>query len=218
MKKWHIIVCVLLIMAATLSTFFWYSELPVSVPIHWDFEGRPDGYGSRAMLYLLGPGLMSVMLVIGLCLPWLSPKRFELDTFKETYSYLIVIITCLFGFLYATVLYAILTGAQDIQRIIYFGIFLSLILMGNPTGKIKRNFYIGVKTPWTLASEKVWYVTHRLCARLMVGSGLLGLLAVFFNASLWIILTLSCGWAFFIILFSLLYYKRLERIGLLDTK
>jgi uncharacterized membrane protein len=217
MKQLHIVVCALLIAAAAIATVACYPALPESVPVHWNIEGRPDGYGPRAMLWLLGPGLMAAMLVIGLCLPWLSPKRFEVESFKATYSYFIVVIVCTLGFFQAAVLHAILTGAPEMYRTIYVGVFLLLILLGNPMGKVKRNFYIGVKTPWTLASARVWYATHRLCARLMVASGLLGLIAVFVGAGSWIMIALAGGWCLIVIVFSLVYYKRLERDGQLEA-
>lgn len=217
MKPLHIVVCALLIAAAAIATVAWYGGLPAVVPVHWDIDGKPNGYGPRAMLWLLGPGLMGAMLVVGLCLPWLSPRRFEIASFKATYSYFIVVIVCMLGFLHLAVLRAILTGAAGMDRTIYVGLFILLVLLGNPMGKVKRNFYIGVKTPWTLASERVWHATHRLCARLMVASGLLGLIAVFAGAGPWIILALAAGWAVVVVVFSLVYYKRLERVGRLEA-
>jgi uncharacterized membrane protein len=103
------------------------------------------------------------------------------------------------------------------HRPVPVGVFLLLILLGNPMGKVKRNFYIGIKTPWALASDRVWYATHRLCARLMVGSGLLGLIAVFAGAGPWIITALAAGWGVIGVVFSLVYYKRLERAGRLEA-
>jgi uncharacterized membrane protein len=217
MKRIHIVVCFLLIAAAAIATVANYADLPASVPVHWDIAGRPDGYGPRAMLWLLGPVLMGAMLVIGLCLPWLSPKRFELESFQATYSYFIVVIVCMLGFFQAAVLHAILTGAPGMDRRVYAGIFILLILLGNPMGKVKRNFFIGVKTPWSLASERVWYATHRLCARLMVASGLLGLVAVLAGAGPWILIALTGGWGVIVIVFSLVYYKRLEKAGQLEA-
>ncbi|MFV0548789.1 MAG: SdpI family protein [Limnobaculum xujianqingii] len=217
MKKIHLMVCVLLIAAAAIVTSVYYADLPVLIPIHWGWDGSADSYGSREMLYLLGPGLMSIIVVLGLCLPWLSPKRFGLASFKTTYSYFIMVIVCLFGFLYAVMLHAVLTHASDIQRTVYIGLFILLFLIGNPMGKVKRNFYIGIRTPWTLASEQVWYATHRLCARVMVISSLLGLIAVFGGASSWILITLVSSWIVIVTLFSLVYYKRLEKQGLLEA-
>ena len=217
MKKLHIVFSVLLVVIATIATAAWYAELPASVPVHWNIEGRPDGFGSRALLWLLGPGLMSGVLVLGLCLPWLSPRRFELETFKATYSYFMLLIICLIGFFHGATLHAILIGALAIHRTIWAGVFVLLILLGNPMGKVKRNFYIGIKTPWTLASARVWHATHRLCARLMVLSGSLGLMALFSGAGSWIVILLASAWGVIAVTFSLIYYKRLEKTGQLEA-
>lgn len=211
MKRTHIAVCAFLIVAAALATLIYYPALPATVPVHWNVDGTPDGYGPRAILWLVGPGMMGVMLIVGLSLPWLSPKRFELETFKATHSYFTLVIVLMLGLLYGAVLHAILTGSHEMSRTVPLGAFVLLILLGNPLGKVKRNFFIGIKTPWTLANERVWYATHRLCARLMVASGLLGLVAVSVNAANWILISLASGWGVAGVIFSLVYYKKLER-------
>ena len=218
MKQSDRIICALLILAAAIATMASYPHLPASIPVHWGIDGKPNADGPRAMLWLLGPGLMAAILLMGLCLPWLSPKRFAVTTFKPTYSYFIIVLVCMLGLLYAAVLRAILTGAMDISPTIHAGVFFLLILLGNPMAKVKRNFFIGIRTPWTLASERVWYATHRLCGRLMVGSGLLGLIAVAVGAQPWILIALAGGWAVAITIFSLLYYKRLEKAGGLEAR
>src|SRR6185369_4711405 len=66
----------------------------------------------------------------------------------------------------------------EIARVMMAGMFLFFALMGNLMGKVRRNFYMGVRTPWTLASERVWNDTHRLAAKMFVGAGVIGLAAV----------------------------------------
>ena len=85
--------------------------------------------------------------------------------------------------------------------------------MGNVLGKVRRNFWMGVRTPWTLASEKVWVATHRLAARLLTAGGLAGAVAAWLGAPL-----VLCFWLLMVALLwpavhSLLLYKRLEREG-----
>ena len=217
MKRSHLLLCVLLIAAAAVATLAFYPDLPAMISIHWNIHGQADGQGPRAMLWLLGPGLMAGMLAMGLCLPWLSPKRFDIETFKATYSYFIVVLVGMLGLFYAALLHAALGGAMGLPRAIHVGMFVLLILLGNPMGKVRRNYFIGVRTPWTLASERVWHATHRLCGKLMVASGLLGLVAVLAGAGSWIILTLLSGWAVIVIIFSLVHYKRLESAGALEA-
>lgn len=217
MKRSHIGFCVFLIVMAAIAIATKYADLPAAVPVHWNFNGRPDGYGPRAMVWLLGPGLMGIMLVIGLGLPWLSPRRFELAPFTATYSYFIVVIVAALGLFQAAVVHEMPTGSLDMHRTIYVGGFMLLILLGNPMGKVKRNFYVGIRTPWSLTNDRVWHATHRLGARLMVGSGFLGLIAVFAGAGPWVLVPLAGGWAVIIAMFSLAYYKHLKKNGQLEA-
>jgi uncharacterized membrane protein len=90
-------------------------------------------------------------------------------------------------------------------------------LLGNVLGKVRRNFWLGVRTPWTLANERVWYSTHRLAARSMVVAGLLALAAVILDLpGVLAVSVLGAGFAI-PVGWSLLYYKRLERSGRLGA-
>jgi len=87
-------------------------------------------------------------------------------------------------------------------------------------GKVRRNFYVGVRTPWTLASERVWNDTHRLAAKLFVGAGIIGLAAVVLPFPLpAVIITVVASMivaGLIPAVYSLILYKRLEKLGELD--
>ena len=88
-------------------------------------------------------------------------------------------------------------------------------LLGNVLGKVRRNFYVGVRTPWALASERVWNATHRLAGKTFVAAGLVGLVLTAAGLNGWpTFVSLMVG-AFVPILYSLVYYKQLERSGAL---
>lgn len=216
MKNRYLALSILLTLAALAVTTFYYSDLPSTVPTHWNAAGEVNGHGPRWMVWLIGPGMMGAMLLLGLALPWLSPQRFEVSGFESTFYYMIAVLVGLFGYIYAVALMAMLGEGVSMQRALPGGLFVLLILMGNPMGKVRRNFFLGVRTPWTLASERVWYATHRLAAKLMVASGVAGLLALAAGAAHWLLLTLSVAWAAVPVLFSLVYYKRLQREGRLN--
>jgi uncharacterized membrane protein len=98
-------------------------------------------------------------------------------------------------------------------RVLMSGLFLCFALIGNVLGKVRRNFWIGVRTPWTLASERVWIATHRLAARLMVGAGLLLSVIVWLGAPIALCFWLLMASLLVPAIHSLLLYKRLEREG-----
>jgi uncharacterized membrane protein len=89
------------------------------------------------------------------------------------------------------------------------------MLLGNVLGKVQRNFFVGVRTPWTLASDRVWADTHRVAAWVFVGMGLVGLVAAIAGTHPLISITAIILGALGVVLFSLVRYKQLERRGML---
>ena len=206
-------------MAAAAAAIFViaYPSLPERVPIHWDIHGRPDGFGSPWALFLAGPALMAGIVGLFALLPWLSPKRFEVDTFRQTYLDLMLIVEALVGYFFAVGLWAGLTGAVDTALAVVVGLCLAAILIGNLLGKVRRNFFIGIRTPWTLASDRVWYATHRFAARVLVLAGVVALVAAIAGAPAWTAIALVIAGFLVPVVYSLVLYKRLERDSELDA-
>jgi uncharacterized membrane protein len=120
-------------------------------------------------------------------------------------------------------LWAALAGQKnpvDITRLLLAGVLIMFALIGNVLGKVRRNFYVGVRTPWTLASQRVWNDTHRLAGRMFVGAAVIGLLAVVLPLPLPVVtiavIAIIMAAALWPALYSLLLYKRLEKKGELN--
>jgi uncharacterized membrane protein len=103
-------------------------------------------------------------------------------------------------------------GAQDSTRVLAGGISLAVILLGNVFGKLRRNFWFGVRTPWTLADERVWYATHRLAGKTMVAGGLLALVAVLGGLAVGVAMSFLLLGALVPMGYSLVYARRLLRV------
>lgn len=210
MKTRFIAICLLMIAAAGAATAYLWPQLPEVVAVHWNYHGEADGYAPRAVLWLLGPGLMAFIMLLALLLPSLSPRRYEVQPFAPTFYYSFVVVLALLAYVHGLVLASAMGVVVPIDKAVPAGLFVMLVLAGNPMGKVRRNFYLGIRTPWTLASERVWHATHRLAARLMVGSGLLGLAMLAAGVPAWLLLVLAIAWAPVAVLYSLLQYKRLD--------
>src|SRR5689334_10597588 len=83
-----------------LATFLIYPRLPGQIPLHWNFSGQVDRYGSRENLFLM-PGIMVMVVLLFAALPWLSPRRFEVNVFRSTYLYIMLLLVALIGYLHA---------------------------------------------------------------------------------------------------------------------
>jgi uncharacterized membrane protein len=220
MKHWWLDFSVVLTaLALAVSLYVFYADrelLPESVPVHWGINGQPDRFVERddMLPYLMiPPGVMAFLVVLWPLLPWLSPKRFEVDTFRATYDQIMGLLVVLMGYLHVAILWAYVHPGTESVRLIIAGICLFLALIGNLLGKVKRNFWMGIRTPWTLASEPVWERTHRLGAWLFVVAGLTGFVATLLGAPLWLLFVLIVIAALVPVVYSLVIYKRLEKQG-----
>jgi immunity protein, SdpI family len=211
--KYYYVAGILLTAAALVATVVAYPHLPGSVPTHWNIYGLPDGYGPKWELYLLGPGLMAGTLLLTRLLPWLSPRPFEVESFRSTYIQIMLIMVGMWAYLDAVTLWSALGHSVNAGRAILGGVCLLFALLGNVMGKVRRNFYIGVRTPWALASERVWNATHRLAAKTFVLGGLAGLALIALGLNGWPPFVALMAGALVPAVYSLVFSKRLERRG-----
>jgi uncharacterized membrane protein len=222
-KNWQWIVAIILALATWIGSAVIYQQLPERIPTHWNARGVIDGYGSKQWAVFLVPAMMAGFMILWKFLPALSPKHFEVDTFRTTYLYILVVLMGMFAYLHAITLYAAWAHVTnrhnhfDLLRSMLGGMFVFFALLGNVMGKVKRNFYIGVRVPWTLASDRVWNDTHRIAAWMMVGGSIVGFLIVI--SSLRQEVALIAATVVLLVSFmspipySFILYKRLERRG-----
>lgn len=159
-------------LVSLLVALYFLPSLPAQVPTHWNMAGQIDGYGpplSILQLPLVGLGL-NLMLSF---LPLIDPKRQNYQKFAGVYHMLRLILSLFFAGLTAILLYSSYhPGALQVNSLILAGIGLMVSFIGNYLPKIKPNYFVGVRTPWALASETVWRKTHRLSGFLWFAGGL----------------------------------------------
>jgi len=213
MTRKYYLLGALLVAAALLATLVAYPRLPEVVPTHWGWKGQVNGYSPKWALLVTGPGLMGAVVLLFRVLPWLSPRRWEVDSFRSTYLYIMVVILGLLAACQALVLWVGLGHRLDVRRAVAGAMCVLFALLGNVLGKVRRNFYIGVRTPWSLASERVWNATHRVAAKTFVLSALIGLALTALGVDSRLILGLLLGGVLVPVVYSLALYKQLERSG-----
>jgi uncharacterized membrane protein len=204
----------ILIAAAFAATAAFYPSLPERVPMHWNLRGEIDNWGPRSTTWIL-PATMIGFLGLFAILPKISPRPFDLDSRSwSAYLFVMVVLIGLFGYIQALILWAAVSPRKvDVARPLVAGAMLVLALMGNVLGKIKRNLYMGVRTPWTIANERVWADTHRLAAWWFVGAGLTGFILALTPLPIWVPVLPLIPATIWPVVFSYLRYKELERNG-----
>jgi uncharacterized membrane protein len=143
-------------------------------------------------------------------LPKISPRGFRMDRFRRVFE---ILQTAILSFLFLATVVALLAAAGipfEIHRAIFAGLGLLFLVIGNFMGKLTRNFFIGIRTPWTLASEEVWLRTHRLGGKLFVLAGLVIFLAGLLGGGVEWLLGVTLLLAAVCVVYSYLLYRRLE--------
>lgn len=211
--KTAVLVSIVLTLAAAGYTAAVYGRLPELVPTHWGISGQVDGWAPRATGVSIGLGFMALFTVLVVVLPWLSPRNFKVDNFRLAFNYIMAGTVGLMGFVQVVILQAGLNPKQEVGRVLVAGIALFLAFVGNLLGKVRRNFWIGIRTPWTLASDEVWFATHRLAARLMVACGLVCAVLVLCGGSMVVAFVLVMASALIPVAYSAYVSKKLEGRG-----
>lgn len=209
----YYLIGILLTVAVLVATVVAYPHLPSTVATHWNLRNQVDGYSAKWTLFLMGPGLMAGIMLLWRFLPWLSPKNFEVDSFRSTYFQIMLIMVSLLAYFNAAVLWAGVGYSLNVGRAIVGGLCLLFALLGNLLGKVRRNFYIGVRTPWALANERVWNATHRFAAKTFVAGGLVGLALTAVGLQGRAVFVVLLAAALIPAVYSLAFYKQLERRG-----
>lgn len=216
MTRYYWWFAVVLVVAVWLASSWLYPSLPARIPTHWGIDGKVDGYGAKEWAVFLLPALIVGLMIFFRFLPALSPKNFEVEPFRSTHLMIMVVTLGLLGFIHGVALYgAMHPDWIGMSRTLFGGMFLFFAAMGNVLGKVRRNFYIGVRTPWTLASERVWADTHRLAAWLLVLGSLVGFGITVTGLPLVAAFIVLMASLLVPVVYSFTHYKRLERRGAL---
>ncbi|QRN85221.1 SdpI family protein [Clostridia bacterium] len=156
-----------------------YRHLPAQIPIHWNINGEVDNYGSRAFGVFGIPFITLGVFLLFYFLPNLDPRKHNYPQFARSYQ-AIKLVTIVFMFMLycATILYS-LGVPVNISLVVNLLVGIMFIIIGNYLGKVKHNYFVGIKTPWTLADEEVWKKTHRLAAPFMVIGGVVFIAGAF---------------------------------------
>ncbi|MGM0525590.1 MAG: SdpI family protein [Pseudomonadota bacterium] len=206
----HRWISLLFIAAVSLITALVYPHLSDAIPVHWNLAGEVDGWMNKPWGALILPLTMVGTWLLFEVLSFISPKGFKLNEFIDVVGLLMTIIIAFLAVIsLAQIAYAL--GYQvAMTRIISGALGLLLLLTGNYFGKLRKNFFIGIRTPWTLANEEVWNRTHRLAGWLFVLAGLVLFISAFLTTSIWLILPAILIAALVPAGYSLWIYKRIE--------
>ncbi len=200
----------LILVALAAGAIFW-NQLPEQMASHWNVNDQVDGYMPRFWGVFLMPLITLAMLVLFLVIPSIDPLKANVAQFRESFNLFIVVIVAFMLYVHGLTL-AWSLGYQSFNMsgalLPFMGVLF--IAVGFMLRKAKRNFFIGIRTPWTLSSDRVWDETHRLGSILFMASGVLAVIGGFLGGMLafWFLFIPLIGSSLFLVVYSYLLYRR----------
>ena len=204
------IVLILLLVSVFAGVLLW-NRLPDPMASHWDVNDQVNGTMPRFWGVFLTPLISLGMFLLFLLIPAIDPLKTNIAKFRDAFNLFIVFMVLFLVYVQGLML-AWNLGFTNFRMSISLmpALGLLFIMVGFMIRKAKRNFFIGIRTPWTLSNDKVWDETHRLGSWLFMGSGVLAILGSFFGGmtAFWFLFVPLIGSAIFLLIYSYLLYQR----------
>ena len=201
---------VAIFIASLAISIYFYPFMPEKMASHWNAEGKVNGYMPKNVALFLIPLVILFLSLLFIAIPKVDPMKSNIKSFKKYYD----------GFV---ILFLIFMLSLHIQIILWntglkipFNLFIPLwvailfFYVGILLENAQQNWFIGIRTPWTLSNEKVWNKTHRLGGKLFKIAAFIALAGIFFpKYAIWFILLPALAFAFCLIAYSYFEYQKL---------
>jgi uncharacterized membrane protein len=180
MRKSEIIIFGIIILSFAIGIYY-YPQMPEKLASHWNAQGRVDGYMSKFWGLFLMPIISVGIFVLFILIPRIDPLKSNIAQFRKYYDTFIILIMVFLLYLYLLTIFW--NSGNTFNMITFLSPALAILFYysGILIENAKMNWFIGIRTPWTLSSDKVWDKTHKIGGKLFKIAGVINLLAIFYQ-------------------------------------
>lgn len=200
------------VVLAGLASLLAAPALPERVVSHWNAAGEPDATMAKAVALALLPAVAAGLLVLFLLLPRIDPLGENVAEFRGYYDWFVVLLSAYLLLLHVGTIAYNLGYRFDVTAFVLLGVAVLFYYVGILLAHARRNWFLGIRTPWTLSSDEVWDRTHALGSRLFKASAVIAVVGLLFGEyAVYFLLVpalLTAGATF---VYSFVLYERLER-------
>lgn len=179
MKKINILALVIIIISFVIGIYF-YSQMPETVASHWNERGEVNGYMPKFWGLFLMPIISIVLFFLFLLIPKIDPLKENINKFRKYFDKFILLIIVFLFYIYLLTIFWNLGGIFNMALFMTPPMGVLFYYAGVLIENAKRNWFIGIRTPWTLSSDNVWDKTHKLGGKLFKIGGIITVLGAFF--------------------------------------
>lgn len=178
-KRKEAIIWLILLLPFVYSFIVW-NRIPDKVPTHFDVHGEPDDYSTKIFALLLLPIINIVIYFVLFVVPRIDPRKKNYTAFESSYQNIRLLIHLFFAGMFIFIMQTTSGGEPLKLNAFLSGMLLFFALLGNYMRTVRSNFFVGIRTPWTLSNDIVWRKTHELGGRIWFYSGIVLAIIVFF--------------------------------------
>ncbi len=208
MRKTEKIILGIIVLSFAIGIFL-YPQMPDQMASHWDDRGQVDDYMSKFWGLFLLPFTSVFLCLLFVSIPKIDPLKVNIEKFRDYYDgFVAFMIIFLFYIYLLTVLWNV--GIRfNMSRLLAPAMGVLFYYCGILIKNTKRNWFIGIRTPWTLSSEKVWDKTHQIGGKLFKIAGIIALSGAFFQKyALFLVLAPVISVSIYTIVYSYFEYQK----------
>ena len=183
------ILTLLIILLSFVIAFWLYPIMPEIMPFHWNASGVVNGHMPKLFALFLMPVIGLFCFILFIKIPDFDPKKKNIESFRKYYDYFILIFTLFLFYLYVLTILFTLNAPFNMTFMLIPAFAVLFFYLGILCKHAKQNWFIGIRTPWTLSSKVVWNKTHKVAARGFKIVAILCLIGMLFiDYAIWFIL------------------------------
>lgn len=208
-KEWYVLV--LLLVPFAVSAYLW-NDLPDIVPTHFNAAGEADDWGPKWINAILIPSIGIVTYLMLVFLPAIDPKK-KIQAAQKPIAAIRLFMSVFMVGIYAFVMSSSMGSTINFGIYVQTGVGALIFIVGNYINSVKPNYFIGIRTPWTLESPEVWKRTHRLGSKLWIVGGLIMMIFPWFgfaSATLYFTIIMVSILAGIPLVYSYIIFKKLD--------
>ena len=191
-----------------------WNSFPEKIATHFDMKGNPNDYMDKAWGLMVMPFVNIGTALLMFFLPMIDPRGKNLLLFANKFAIIRLALAMLLALGAFYIAFYSLGHHYNAAKVMEYAVLCLFIVMGNYLSSIRSNFFIGIRTPWTLSSEVVWKKTHRLAGRIWVFGALAFLvISLLFSLPVWSFTALIITMALIPMTYSFFLYRKLQNSG-----
>jgi len=208
MRTDKVIILGIILLSFAIGAYF-YPQMPERMASHWSAQGQVDGYMPKPWALFLMPVISVGLTILFILIPKIDPLKQNIEKFRKYFDWFIVLIVFFLFYIYLLTIFWNLGFKFDFIQLLSPAFALPFYSIGVLMEKSRRNWFIGIRTPWTLNNEKIWNKTHKIGGKLFKITGGIALLGFLFPVyTIFLIVVLSILISFYLFAYSYFQYQK----------